>query len=44
MQACRQRRTRIAPAMVPDDWLSDAENGTAQGIWRDFVHRINSLL
>jgi hypothetical protein len=28
MQACRQRGRRIATAMVPDDWLSDAENAT----------------
>jgi hypothetical protein len=30
MQACRQRGRRIATAMVPDDWLSDAENATAR--------------
>jgi hypothetical protein len=28
MQACRQRGRRIATAIVPDDWLSDAENAT----------------
>jgi hypothetical protein len=43
MQACRHRRSRIATSMVPDDWLSDAENGTSKGIWSDFVQRINSF-
>jgi hypothetical protein len=43
MQACRQRGRRIATAMVPDDWLSDAENSTAQGIWPIFVQRINTF-
>jgi hypothetical protein len=36
-------RERIATAMVPDDWLSDAENSTAWGIWSIFVRRINSF-
>ena len=43
MQACRQRGRRITTSMVPDDWLSDAENGTSKGIWSDFVQRINSF-
>ena len=34
---------RIATSMVPDDWLSDAENGTSKGIWSDFVQRTNRL-
>jgi hypothetical protein len=36
-------RERIATAMVPDDWLSDAENATPRRIWLDFVHRTNSF-
>jgi hypothetical protein len=29
--------------MVPDDRLSDAENGKPRRIWLDFVHRTNSF-
>jgi hypothetical protein len=41
MQACRQRSRRIVTSIVPDDWLSDAENGTPRGIWQHFVHCTN---
>jgi hypothetical protein len=44
MQACRHRKRRIATSTVPDDWLSDAENGTSKGIWSDFVQRTNSFV
>jgi len=43
MQACRQRRRRIVTEIVPDDWLSDAKNGTQGTIWARFVQRINSF-